>query len=650
MEAYLGLGFEDYSEIGYSEESVEPDEPLNRFAEKCGTLLEAQDFEAVERLFNLAREIAERNDSRLKGVFKLIREHLDKGDKIVVFTEYKDTAKYIYEKLRERMPDVIDATALITSERIIIPRWRAHVQPSIEDLKKFLRLGRIKLIISTDVASEGLNLQMANIIINYEPAWSPIKEEQRLGRVWRLGQEKEVTSYTIFLAIRSDKDVLDVLYKKLLAWGRSLQESRVAIGEEVVIDMMTEDGSTTIPIDMAKGKPSYSEYKALLTYIRGGRSGLEHYVQSIINAIVSLKRNLERVGLTRRNIAFKTDKLLSDVLGNFRGNDVENTLRELFIVTAELKGLRIKIDGNRVFADTFKLNDIDDFYTSTVSIISNMGSLDKPIYLISSAQLGGLKELHLFQISIFFKNKPVYSETVGIGVKAGSIELLRGRKLLDVIIKALTPSQLISSAEEYYISDKFLQIFRATASKKVTNTVAPAAIKELVDYTSKLEQLGFSTLHQAWRPRDLSEYIDRSGYLGVVVFTYPSEAGTDKAVPPFKVKEVEEAAMRIAMEYEIKSGRVPEDVSMKEHYDILSRSSQTGEVRFIEVKGKSGLDLEIELTETEFKVAKEKGERYWVYIVYGIEVGNPRLLAIRDPVNNMRWREVSIRRYRFWPE
>ena len=650
VEAYLGLGFEDYSEIGGSEEAVEPDEPINRFVEKCGTLLEEQDLEVVERLFNLARSIAEHSDSRLKGVFKLIQEHLDKGDKIVVFTEYKDTARYIYEKLKKDMPDVISATALITSNGIIIPGWRENRRPSIEDLKRYLRLGRIKLIISTDVASEGLNLQVANIIINYEPTWSPIKVEQRLGRVWRLGQEKEVTSYMLFLAIRSDKDVLDVLYKKLLAWGRSLQESRVAIGEEVVIDMMAEEGSTTIPIDVTRGTPRYSEYKALLTYIHEGRSGLEHYVQSIISALASLKRDLERVGLTRRNIAFKIERLLSDVLGDFRGSNIDRLLIELFIVTAALGGRRIRIDGDRVFVGTFKLNNIYDFYSSAVSLLPDTGSLDKPVYLVSSAQLEGLKELHLFKIIIFFKDRPVYSETVGVGVKADSIELLRGRRLLDVIIKALSPSKLISSVQEFYISDELLQAFKARASKIVLNRVVLTAVKELVDYVSKLEGIGLSAVHQDWEPRDLSVYSDASEYLGAIIFTPPSEAGAGGAVPPVRVKEVEEAAMRLAMEYEKRSGRIPEDVSMREHFDILSRDPSTGEVRFIEVKGKSGLNIEIELTETEFNVAREKGDKYWLYIVYGIGAGKPRLLAVRDPVNNMKWREVSVRRYRFKPE
>jgi len=652
VETYLGLGFEDYSESGDIEGNVEPDEPINAFVEKCGALLEEHDVEVIEELFSLAKNIAERGDSRLKGIFRLIQEHLNKGDKVVVFTEYKDTARYIYEKLKNEIPNIANVAALISSDGVVIPSWREGRKPNIEDLKQYLRLGQVKLIISTDIASEGLNLQVANVIINYEPTWSPVKVEQRLGRVWRLGQEKDVTSYTLFLAIQSDRDVLDVLYRKLLAWGRSLQESRVAIGEEIIIDMMTEEGSATIPIDVTKGTPRYSEYKALLTYIREGRNGLERYVESIVNALMSLKKNLERVGLTKRDIALKVKRLLSEALGDFYGDNAENVLKELFATAAELKGLSVKTDGSKVYAGTFKLNNVHDFYGTTVSLLSNVGGLDKPIYLISSAKLEGLKELHLFKVVIFFRNAPVYSETVGVEVKANSIELLRGRKLLDTIIKALSLSHVLSSVHEYSIPDELLQVFNAKVSV-VPSKVIPESVKELIDYMSKLEELGFSARHQDWEPKDLNvfkEFNKVLEYLGGIIFTTPSEVGVHEAVPPIKVEEVEKTAMSIAMEYERKSGRLPEDVSMREHYDILSKNPKTGEVRFIEVKGKSGLDLEIELTETEFEVAKEKGSNYWLYIVYGIGTGKPRLLAVQDPVNNMKWREVSVKRYKFKPE
>ncbi|MHA1609791.1 MAG: protein NO VEIN domain-containing protein, partial [Candidatus Njordarchaeales archaeon] len=651
VEAYLSDGFEDYGEIDWQEEAIEPDEYLNKFVEECSSLLDDRDFEVMKKLFELSKSIMEKGDSRLKGVMNLIKEHASKGDKVVVFTEYKDTAKYLYKKISEEMPDVAESAALITSEGILIPDWRERRGPTIEDLKRHLRTGHIKLIVSTDVASEGLNLQVANIIINYEPTWSPLKVEQRLGRVWRLGQEKDVTSYTLFLAIRSDRDVLDVLYKKLLAWGRSLQESRVSIGEEIIIDMMTEEGYTTIPIDISKGTPKYSEYKAIITYIREGRLGLENYVQSIINALVSLKKSLERVGLARRNVAFKIERLLTEVLGDFRGEDVDKIFKELFKTVAKLRGIEFRVDGDRIFAETYKLDNVYDVYSSVKSILSTSDSLKGTIFLITSAQIDELKELHLFQVTTFFKDKQVYSETVGVGVKDDeSVELIRGKELLNLVSKALMPEYLLSSVQEYTIFDESLQNYRLRASKEVLNKVVRNAVEEFKNYISALENRHLSSQHHDWLPRDLSVYDSKAKYIGTIIFSSSGEVSEGQAPPPNVVKEIEEVAMNFAIEYERKSGRIPEDVSEEEHFDILSRNPETGKIRFIEVKGKSGLNLEVELTEAEFKEAKKKGKQYWLYIVYGIRMGKPRLLAIQDPVNNMRWEEIGVKRYRFRPE
>ncbi|MGC9106776.1 MAG: protein NO VEIN domain-containing protein [Infirmifilum sp.] len=150
---------------------------------------------------------------------------------------------------------------------------------------------------------------------------------------------------------------------------------------------------------------------------------------------------------------------------------------------------------------------------------------------------------------------------------------------------------------------------------------------EIIDYIDKTERLGFANKHVEWVPRSIEQYQITSTYLGSIVYA-GGRGGAGGAPPPAYVKGVEEAAMRAAMEYERKCGRIPEDVSMREHYDILSRDPRNGEVRYIEVKGRSGFDPEVELTEEEFKLAGKLGKRYWLYIVYGIGSGSPRILSI----------------------
>jgi len=87
---------------------------------------------------------------------------------------------------------------------------------SIEDIKKWLEGEGFKLLIATDVASEGLNLQAANVLIHYELPLSIVKFEQRNGRVWRLKQKKDVYIYYISLNTEIEKAILDNYYNKLL--------------------------------------------------------------------------------------------------------------------------------------------------------------------------------------------------------------------------------------------------------------------------------------------------------------------------------------------------------------------------------------------------------------------------------------------------
>jgi len=645
-EALLGVGFEDYGELDELEERG-PDEVINEFAEDCAPLLSDEDVETLRRIVELARAIVERGDSRLRSVANLVQEHVSRGEKVVIFTEYKDTAEYVWEHV-SKLPGVEGGIALVTSEEIRIPGWRGPRKPDIEDLKAHLRRGSIKVVVATDVASEGLNLQVANVLVNYEPTWSPVKVEQRLGRVWRLGQERDVVSYTVFLDVQSDKDVLDVLYRKILALGRSLYESRVPIGEEVMIDMMTESGPVTIPADSERGVPKYSEYKALLSYIRGGRAGLEEYVKSILQALESLRRSLERVGLAGRALAERTERLLRDVLGDFRGEGARRALLGLLQTVAELRGQGVVVRGGRAFVGTSIVLTVNDAYGCIKAYLPDAGG--EPVRLVSSAQVGGLNELHLFRSTVLLDGKPVYSEAVGVGVGGGRCELIRGRRLLEVIAEALSGGSVLAAVHELSVPKDLMVQFKALA-KSAAEGAVHSAVREFRDYVSRVERRGFSPPHRDWipRPDGLGVYSVSVEYLGSVVFAAEPKA-EGGAPPPAVVKEVEEAAMKAAMEYERGAGRVPEDVSAREHFDILSRDPRTGEIRCIEVKGRSGFDFEVELTDAEFQVAREKGEKYWLYIVYGIGSGNPRLLAIRDPVRNMRWQEIAVKRYRFRPE
>jgi SNF2 family DNA or RNA helicase len=71
------------------------------------------------------------------------------------------------------------------------------------------------ILISTDAGGEGLNLQFANVVINYDLPWNPMKIEQRIGRVDRIGQNRDVYVYNFIIAETIENRVRTVLEEKL---------------------------------------------------------------------------------------------------------------------------------------------------------------------------------------------------------------------------------------------------------------------------------------------------------------------------------------------------------------------------------------------------------------------------------------------------
>jgi len=138
----------------------------------------------------------------LRGVYTNLSPHTDdklaqlvaalqadpqlKDNKVVIFTEFKDTARYLSKQLRAiGVADVeeLDSTRQVNHETII-KRFAPYYNCTAEELPQFTN-NPIRVLISTDVLSEGLNLQDANLIINYDLHWNPVRLMQRIGRVDR---------------------------------------------------------------------------------------------------------------------------------------------------------------------------------------------------------------------------------------------------------------------------------------------------------------------------------------------------------------------------------------------------------------------------------------------------------------------------------
>ncbi|ACX73083.1 helicase domain protein [Methanocaldococcus vulcanius M7] len=146
-------------------------------------------------------------DPKLKKLRSLMYNELV-GKKYVIFTQYKDTAKYLYhslikyvERQKSTLTYLFDTKrnklkiGLVTGElgieekERLIKRFAPSVNNGYEVVEKE---GEIEILISTDSLSEGVNLQEGDGVINYDLPWNPMVIVQRVGRVSRIGNEKDV--------------------------------------------------------------------------------------------------------------------------------------------------------------------------------------------------------------------------------------------------------------------------------------------------------------------------------------------------------------------------------------------------------------------------------------------------------------------------
>lgn len=112
------------------------------------------------------------------------------GEGCIVFTQYYDSASWVAGRLSERLPDE-PIGLYVGAARSGLFRSGHFVRLDRETLKDELRRGTIRLMVGTDAASEGLNLQKVGTLINLDLPWSPTRLEQRKGRIQRIGQVRD---------------------------------------------------------------------------------------------------------------------------------------------------------------------------------------------------------------------------------------------------------------------------------------------------------------------------------------------------------------------------------------------------------------------------------------------------------------------------
>ena len=125
-------------------------------------------------------------DSKFQRLVQHLNEFLKRRDSVIVFTQYTDTMDYLRDKLRQVYGAQVACYSGRGGEQWNGKAWSGTSKENIKTA--FREHTEVKILLCTESASEGLNLQTCGVLINYDMPWNPMRVEQRIGRIDRIGQ------------------------------------------------------------------------------------------------------------------------------------------------------------------------------------------------------------------------------------------------------------------------------------------------------------------------------------------------------------------------------------------------------------------------------------------------------------------------------
>jgi superfamily II DNA or RNA helicase/DNA-directed RNA polymerase subunit H (RpoH/RPB5) len=170
-------------------------------------------------------------DSKLEALLKQLQklDEAEKGRKILIFSYFKKTLEYLHKELQECGYSCVLITGDVPSRPL---------DPDNDERGRRLLMFRddpnIRIMLSSEVGSEGLDFQFAHILVNYDLPWNPMVVEQRIGRVDRLGQRSErILIFNFSVPGTIEDRILERLYQRIHIFEQSIGDLESILGNEI---------------------------------------------------------------------------------------------------------------------------------------------------------------------------------------------------------------------------------------------------------------------------------------------------------------------------------------------------------------------------------------------------------------------------------
>ncbi|WP_216640981.1 helicase-related protein [Thermus scotoductus] len=658
--------------------------------------------EEIEELRALAAQARQVEDSGAEAKLSKLKELLqeqgffaDPKRRLLIFTEFKDTLDYLVDRLKAwgfRVGFIHGGMRPGSRDE---PGTRLYVEQQFRE-------GAIQVLVCTEAAGEGINLQVCNILFNYDIPWNPNRLEQRMGRIHRYGQRKDCLIFNFVATNTVEGRVLKRLLEKL-------QEIRDALEDDAVFNVVGEV------------LPAAQVERVLRDYYAGrlGDAELEERLlrdvdeqrfraicQNALEGLASKKLNLAML-MERRALA-QERRLVPETIARF----IREAAEFVPLSIRTVPGLPYTFEPGRTPEVLRRYERDPSWRLPALATRYPRCSTDRETaerhnleWVTPGHPLFEAIRRHTYAqaLEVFGKGATFYSlqhdaparidfyrarVVDGLGEviheRLFAVELpgegeprLRDPSLLGNLTPAVPPDPLpaVATAPEAvnWLHEQALAPFleetrreRLAEIDRISDHVelsltellqrADEEIGRAQEAVERGEQGAEGRLAQAEarydelferrerRRRELAQQralslqaVERIA--SVLVLPHPErDAPEVRRLQPNP--ETEATAMRIVMEYERAQGRQVFDVSDRNlGYDITSLDLNSGELRLIEVKGLAGATGTILLTPNERRVAEDRRDCYWLYIVTNCAT-QPELQRIKDPAR-FPWHEVT---------
>lgn len=658
----------------------------------------------VKALFNMADTLynQHREEQKYIELKKLLKsEKVLDGEKLVIFTEHKDTLFYLQERLKYNGYNI--ATI--------------HGGMSVDERREQQALfmtPNVQILIATDAAGEGINLQFSRLLINWDIPWNPNRLEQRMGRIHRYGQKSDVLVFNMVAANTREGQVLQKLLTKMDTIREQLGDDRVydviqdvlkGVSLDSIIESVLNGHESDLDAFIDRPEPDLRD-----DFERSIKEQSQTIAHSKVDYADALKlkersdeRRLQPIYIRQffeRAFKYLGGKYTDLGDGIYRIDKVPELLAkrlkdEYNIYADNLTHLLFFFDKHRyldyqsrniLYGNAHYINPGNPLFDALVALVrdSFREEMLKGTVLVSP-------EDSKPYFAYFIRNRIEdnrENDATSNGVAAEMLSLVcqnddgtfaetSPAKLLDLcppasFAKTITPLDVISKdavvewayeneteplltktqeavnedthKRKEYLESAFTQtIMDIQSSINDLQGRALTSDDEKVQQKLQAKELRYNELKV--RKKERLQELDDSVELNAIE---PEVLGCAYVMPLSQVEyqhhygmsrddEVEAIAMNVAMEYERKNGRKPTDVS-KDNVGYDIRSNDAeGQKRYIEVKGRAATDG-VMLSENEMNRLAQLGNRAWLYIVTNCKT-TPELNVINNPANSMMFEQ-----------